>query len=291
MIAELSAQNFKSWEDTGKLQFAPLTGFFGANNSGKTSILQILLLLKQTTKSPLDPNVPLYFGNDSSPVNLVDFDTVIHRHNLTVNLGISVSWKLHKRIKVKGRLTNSLSFVTAINKKAGLDYFHYVADEYNCGIVSTPDGYIIGPDGTRVDLFRCYGILRPTKPREDFLPLQEAFENLFSGIRYLGPRREDPRRYYPWEESHPKDIGRRGEKMISALLSSRVQNRAIDEQIMKWLQELDLIYSYTLNPTSQYRTRLRTLRSAVQRWSRSRTYRRWLWCFPSPAIDSPVLLC
>ena len=37
MITELSAQNFKSWKDTGKLQIAPLTGFFGANSSGKTS--------------------------------------------------------------------------------------------------------------------------------------------------------------------------------------------------------------------------------------------------------------
>ena len=61
MIAELSTQNFKSWQDTGKLQFAPLTGFFGANNSGKTSILQLLLLLKQTTESQSQPNVPLYF--------------------------------------------------------------------------------------------------------------------------------------------------------------------------------------------------------------------------------------
>ena len=38
MITELSAQNFKSWQDTGELQFAPLTGFFGANSSGKSSI-------------------------------------------------------------------------------------------------------------------------------------------------------------------------------------------------------------------------------------------------------------
>ena len=48
MITELKAHNFKSWKDTGKLHFAPLTGFFGANSSGKTSILQVLLMLKQT---------------------------------------------------------------------------------------------------------------------------------------------------------------------------------------------------------------------------------------------------
>ena len=38
--------------------------------------------------------------------------------------------------------------------------------------------------------------------------------------------------------------------MVSAWLSGRVRRRSIDEQIMKWLQELDLIYSYTLSPLS-----------------------------------------
>ena len=52
MITELRAQNFKSWRDTGDLPFAPLTAFFGANSSGKTSILQILLMLKQTVEHP-----------------------------------------------------------------------------------------------------------------------------------------------------------------------------------------------------------------------------------------------
>ena len=52
MITELRAQNFKSWKDTSKLRFAPITGFFGANSSGKTSILQVLLMLKQTVEQP-----------------------------------------------------------------------------------------------------------------------------------------------------------------------------------------------------------------------------------------------
>ena len=52
MITELSVQNFKSWKDTGKLQMVPLTGFFGANSSGKTSLLQTLLMLKQTVERP-----------------------------------------------------------------------------------------------------------------------------------------------------------------------------------------------------------------------------------------------
>ena len=84
MITELRAHNFKSWQATDKIRFAPLTGFFGANNSGKTSILQLLLLLKQTTDQPPEWNEPLYFGDAGSLVNLGNFDAVIHRHNLTL---------------------------------------------------------------------------------------------------------------------------------------------------------------------------------------------------------------
>ena len=272
MITELSTQNFKSWQDTGKLQFAPLTGFFGANNSGKTSILQLLLLLKQTVERPPEWNEPLYFGTPGSPVNLVDFDTIIHRHNLTVDLGISVSWKLTEGRRIKGYSTDSLSFSTNIIKnleQSELRDFDYTFDRgHTFGIrwtsqenPVTPRGYLVKPrryktifGDTSVDPFRCYGIVNPAeswdRSQDPFLDLQEAFENLFARVHHLGPRRDDPRHDYTWEESHPKDIGRRGEKMISALLSGRIRNHSIDERIMNWLQELGLIYSYTLNPTS-----------------------------------------
>ena len=94
MITELRARNFKSWQDTSKLQLAPLTGLFGANSSGKTSILQVLLMLKQTVEHPSpDWNEPLYFGNEESLVNLGNFDAVIHKHKQDLSLNISVSWK------------------------------------------------------------------------------------------------------------------------------------------------------------------------------------------------------
>ena len=268
MITELSARRFKSWEDTGKLQFAPLTGFFGANNSGKTSILQLLLLLKQTVDQPPEWNEPLFFGDEGSPVNLVDYDTVIHRHNLTFGLNITISWKPSIKRKIGSYLTDSLSFSTNVVKileRSQLKSFHYTLGGESSFSVgwelqegpAVPTGHAITarefftiPSKRPADPFRCYGITNPDGPPDPFLNLPKTFEDLFSGIRYLGPRREDPRRYYSWEESHPENIGQYGEKMISALLSSRVQNRAIDEQIMNWLQELDLIHSYTLNPTS-----------------------------------------
>ena len=52
MLNELRIQNFKDWQDTGNIRMAPITLFFGANSSGKSSIGQFLMMLKQTVESP-----------------------------------------------------------------------------------------------------------------------------------------------------------------------------------------------------------------------------------------------
>ena len=100
-------------------------------------------------------------------------------------------------------------------------------------------------------LFRCYGIRRtPRHTSGVFSDLEEAFENLFSRILYLGPLREHPRPRYTWDGDHPKSIGQEGEKAIPALLSGRIRRFPIDEQILNWLQRLELIHSYDLHPVS-----------------------------------------
>ena len=51
MLTRLRLENFKSWEDTWDIALKPITGFLGANSSGKTSLFQALLLMKQTAES------------------------------------------------------------------------------------------------------------------------------------------------------------------------------------------------------------------------------------------------
>ena len=253
MITELRAQNFKSWQDTGALQFAPLTGLFGANSSGKTSILQILLMLKQTVEQPPDWNEPLYFGDEASLVNLGNFNDIIHRHEQDVNLGISVSWKLPKQINIEENSIDFLSFSTSIDEKddrSALDGFRYTVDEHDLEIERTWYGHELKSSTMLAKPFRCYGIIEPDGPLESFLSLQETFEDLFSRILYLGPLREYPRRRYTWDGDHPKGIGQDGNKAISALLSGLIRHLPTDEQIPKWLQQLELIDSYDVRPLS-----------------------------------------
>ena len=247
MITELRAQNFKSWQDTGSLRFAPLTGFFGANSSGKTSILQVLLMLKQTVTGN-DSNLPLNFGKSN-------FNTVIHRHDKNLSLGFSVSWKLPKTIKILGDLVNLLSFSTSILEKYGsvmVERFCYSTNHNDFEIGWTERGYRYSPNviDEKADVHKCYGVVSPVGPLEEFKTLREEFENLFSQIRHLGPLREYPQLSYTCEGDHPQDIGIYGEKMISALLSSRILRHPIEDQILKWLQKLDLIYSYDVPPVN-----------------------------------------
>ena len=65
MLTSLSLKNFKSWELIPDMRLAPITGLFGPNSSGKTSILQWLLLLKQTVEST-DRQQTFNFGDDAS---------------------------------------------------------------------------------------------------------------------------------------------------------------------------------------------------------------------------------
>src|SRR5580658_981246 len=50
MITKWSIENFKSFRNRTDLDFAPITLFAGANSSGKSSIIQSILLLKQTVQ-------------------------------------------------------------------------------------------------------------------------------------------------------------------------------------------------------------------------------------------------
>ena len=47
MLNRLKIVNFKAWREAD-LRFGKVTGFFGTNSTGKSSLLQLLLLLKQT---------------------------------------------------------------------------------------------------------------------------------------------------------------------------------------------------------------------------------------------------
>ncbi len=92
MLTQLRFQNFKSWRDTGEIRIAPITGIFGTNSSGKTAILQFLLMLKQTVET-LDSRRILHLGDENTYINLGTSYDIAHRHHLPTEISYSLHWK------------------------------------------------------------------------------------------------------------------------------------------------------------------------------------------------------
>src|SRR5262245_1781905 len=61
-ITEIQVAGFKSISDEQGIEIRPLTILAGANSSGKSSIMQPLLLLKQTLEASYDPGPLLLHG-------------------------------------------------------------------------------------------------------------------------------------------------------------------------------------------------------------------------------------
>src|SRR3990170_4567686 len=100
MLTELSLKNFKAWKEIDKMRLSPITGLFGTNSSGKSSVLQFLLMLKQTAEAD-DRKLVLNFGDENSKANLGSFKDVIYDHDESNTLSFEFAWKLLKKLTLK----------------------------------------------------------------------------------------------------------------------------------------------------------------------------------------------
>ncbi|MDE0331693.1 MAG: DUF3696 domain-containing protein, partial [Nitrospinae bacterium] len=91
MIRHVNLKNFKAWRELD-IEFGPrITGLFGTNSSGKSSLLQFLLMLKETKNNP-DRNIVLDFGKPGGVINLGGFGDVVHRNDKSQKLEWKLSW-------------------------------------------------------------------------------------------------------------------------------------------------------------------------------------------------------
>lgn len=253
MINHLYVENFKSWRKLD-VELGQVTGLFGTNSSGKSSLLQFLLMLKQT-KNATDRGLVLDFGGHGQLVNLGSFKDVIYSHNVDEPLRWKISWSLPQNINLfdptKNRKTvlasDSSIQIRSIVRQQGQsltsDFLEYKLGGYNFSITPKKPGgteFLLNADPPEGKEFRfvrnkqrAWALPGPIKTHlfpdqaktyyqnAGFLSsLETEYESMMDSIYYLGPLREYPKREYPWSGSSPQDVGIRGEKTIEALLSA-----------------------------------------------------------------------
>lgn len=293
VLQELRIKNFKSWKDSGSLRLAPLTGIFGVNSSGKSSLLQALLALKMTAESS-DRRRILETGDYSSLIEIGSLPEILYGRDPNNTLGLSLSWTLDKPLAIsdpgtEGTLfsVNALNFETSIElakNVAAVETFSYRfqtgtdARRFGMRKKSSDGKYTLISEGytaTRIH-GRAWPLPPPVKcyafPDEavgyyqntGFLPwFPLKLENALKDVAYLGPSREWPRRLYRWSGEAPADLDFNGERAIEALLAAgsakkigmgRGKTRkSVTEMVEKWMQDLGLLREFFIRRISENR--------------------------------------
>lgn len=89
MLSSLQISNFKTFRDAARLPLAPITLIYGSNSSGKSTIVQALMLLKQSLESEGAATDAVVFGS-SRLLDLGNFQNVISDHDVSKSLRFSL---------------------------------------------------------------------------------------------------------------------------------------------------------------------------------------------------------
>ena len=250
MLNRMRLENFKAWSEAD-LAFGKVTGFFGTNSAGKSSLLQFLLLLKQT-KNATDRGIVLDFGGPSDMVNLGTFTDVVYGHDPEARLRWMLDWKLSKVLKISHPMNPSkkplfsgdrLSTQCEVGLRQGSLWpyrlaYQFDGTEFGLQLRSASEkAFELTTDSQKFRFVRTQGrawrLPHPVKthlfPKQvrnyyqnsDFLgDFELEYENRMDSLYYLGPLREYPKREYHWAGSSPEDVGQRGERTVDAILAA-----------------------------------------------------------------------
>lgn len=258
MLTKLRIQNFKAWRDSGDIRLAPLTVLFGANSAGKTSIPQLLLLLKQTAESP-DRQRALHLGDARTLVDAGTFDDVVHAHDITCPVEFTLAWSLEQALTVRDPLRRQETSGDRLEFSARLAAdpkhqprtvnFRYelqrsgnvIADltlAEKQDVKKTRKKSEFELSSSRYNLVRHPGRAWPLPeplrfygfPDEVAAYYQNAafaadfvleLERALKSVFYVGPLREYPKRLYLWSGEVPEHVGVKGERAVEAILAAQ----------------------------------------------------------------------
>jgi len=277
MLKQLRIQNFKGWKDTGSIRMAPITLFFGANSSGKSSIGQFLMMLKQTTESS-DRKAVFYPGGKNSAVQLGSYQEMVFHRDPTNKISFEYQWPLPKPLMIKDPISGQSfsgdmldfkaviglseskrhllqveefkyrllaqekqSLSIALRKKNEKREYAVIAEQYNL-VRKKMRAWSLK------ETVRFYGFpdeaVAYYQNSEFVQELNLAQEKLFKSIYYLGPLRTKTDRLYTWAGTTPESVGFSGENTVAAILASR--DRKINLGYRKVAKPLEQIIAESL---------------------------------------------
>lgn len=266
MFDRLSLKHFKAWREQIDIDLAPVTMLLGTNSSGKSSLLQALLLLKQTAASP-DRTIHLNLGGDevNDYFNFGHFDDVLTRgaspRQFELGFAFSRADVRAKNGDGKHRIASGSFFASYGMTSAGAAAIQEMvlrSSNSSFRAVRRDKGaysIIVGEESQARGKSRTYAPERSIALPAEAIQLLSleggtaedislAIRRELEGISYLGPLRKKPERDYVWNKTRPGEMGVDGGNVINALLASALirskddGNDQILSEVSTWLKRL-----------------------------------------------------
>ncbi len=259
MFTRMRLTNFKAWRDTGEIALRPVTMLLGTNSSGKSSLIQSLLLLKQTVQSP-DRTVHLNLGGDETNdlFNFGSFEDVLKqgtespRHfSITFDFEDTAVATLPtgRFSAVYGQTSAGAVTVQSLSLQSGARAFRAIRREKGAFSIQVDHEQLgrgksrhFSPERSIALPAEAIALLGVDGQLAEDLSL--AIRRQLVGISYLGPIRREPERDYVWNKSSPGEIGGDGRRAVDVLLASAVkrsgERREILAGVSAWLNRMRL---------------------------------------------------
>ena len=277
MLNRLRLENFKAWREVD-LELGKVTGLFGTNSSGKSSLLQLLLLLKQTHNAT-DRGLVLDLGGPADIVNLGTFKDAVHLHDESQRIGWLVEWALPETLEISdstGGPSETLFKGDCLQARCQVGLRQAQVWPYELAYRFDGTDFRLqskSASGTRFDLVadsedfsfkrnvgRPWPLSRPVKTHlfpaatrslfqnSEFLgDFELAYEKMMDSIHFLGPLRQHPRREYHWSGSNAEGVGESGEWTVDAILAATRDGETRSLGYRKRRKPFQEMISYWLN--------------------------------------------
>ena len=98
-IRQIRVKQFKALSDPGPIELRPLTLLVGPNSSGKSSVIQALLMMKQTAEST-DVEIPLVTEAPGAHAHMGHYRDFVHGHRLSSQIELEIVFEGRMRGRV-----------------------------------------------------------------------------------------------------------------------------------------------------------------------------------------------
>ena len=273
-ITAISVQGFKSLAKESRIEIRPLTILAGANSSGKSSIMQPLLLMKQTLEAGYDPGPLLLNGPNAKFTSVNQFISLSQKDSDCQAFSVKINHATYPTLKI----------TFSLNDNQTLEIREMIIGEGNFSFSLRPNQSsgelekVISvlqkklPEGMRLSVFRNRCFLNVAyealngEARVEFSPVLEIYEpGLFSffvfqeelhNIVHVPGLRGNPERVYP-KTAVGSDFPGTFENYVATIIANWQAKR--DERLKRleaMLTDLGLTWKISAKPVDDTQVEL-----------------------------------